>query len=418
MNNRVDLQHLTDNQLTDNLVTWHGREQAAQAAVIAHLIEVERRELHLNRGYSSLFVFCTEALGMTEDVAGTRIGAMRVIRDYPCVLEMLADRRLYLSGIRLLRPHLSSQNADELLQAAAGLSKRELEKLLARRFPKQDVKPSVRKLPQKQQVRQLSTTNTQEAGAPAEPEPAKSTQTSNQNLQQEEITAPTAPVPQPIQTTAAQDRQEQRHNEVTPLSATRYKVTFTASKELIAKLEQAQALLSHAVRKQDIEAVMLRALTLLVETEEKRRFGAPRKRTSHQGEESSATANDSPCPGACQVQDQTSEPAATVPEVDDTKAPSRYIPAAVRREVYERDGHRCTYRSPDGKRCNERRFLEFDHVGTPWSQGGAATAENLTLRCGAHNRWAARQLFGSDYVESRIRESKQLEGEAHAQPTK
>jgi len=113
-------------------------------------LEVERRDLHLQKGYGSLFAFCMNVLGMSEDVAGTRVGAVRVARDYPKVLEMLNHGRLYLSSIRLLKPHLRPDNCEKLLQAAAGLSKRELEKLLARWFPRPDVKPRIRKLPERQ----------------------------------------------------------------------------------------------------------------------------------------------------------------------------------------------------------------------------------------------------------------------------
>ena len=64
-----------------------------------------------------------------------------------------------------------------------------------------------------------------------------------------------------------------RHNDITPLSAKRYKVTFTASEEVVGKFQQARALLSHVVVGNDLEGVIERALTVLIKTEEKRRFG-------------------------------------------------------------------------------------------------------------------------------------------------
>ena len=79
----------------------------------------------------------------------------------------------------------------------------------------------------------------------------------------------------------------------------------------------------------------------------------------------------------------------TTPSAD---ASSRHIPAAVRREVSLRDGNQCGFLGPAG-RCRERAFLEFHHV-QPFADGGRSTAENIQLRCRAHNRYEAELVFG------------------------
>ena len=76
----------------------------------------------------------------------------------------------------------------------------------------------------------------------------------------------------------------------------------------------------------------------------------------------------------------------------------RHIPAAVRRAVLERDGDRCTYMDAYGQRCRETRRLEFHHL-QPFALGGPTTAENLSLRCPAHNALAAEQDFGREFIE-------------------
>jgi hypothetical protein len=76
------------------------------------------------------------------------------------------------------------------------------------------------------------------------------------------------------------------------------------------------------------------------------------------------------------------------------------VSRAVRREVFERDGARCTYVSPDGRRCDGRAFLELDHA-EPRALGGRDTVENLRVRCRAHNQLAAEHSFGREYVEMR-----------------
>jgi hypothetical protein len=46
----------------------------------------------------------------------------------------------------------------------------------------------------------------------------------------------------------------------------------------------------------------------------------------------------------------------------------------------------------DGRRCNERAFVEFHHV-RPWAAGGEASADNIQLRCRRHNDYEARTFF-------------------------
>jgi 5-methylcytosine-specific restriction endonuclease McrA len=80
----------------------------------------------------------------------------------------------------------------------------------------------------------------------------------------------------------------------------------------------------------------------------------------------------------------------------------RYVPAAVRREVYQRDGARCTHVDARGLRCAETRYLELHHL-LPFARNGAHVASNLALRCSAHNALAAEEDFGRDFVVDRRR---------------
>lgn len=67
----------------------------------------------------------------------------------------------------------------------------------------------------------------------------------------------------------------------------------------------------------------------------------------------------------------------------------RYISPALKAEIRERDGGRCTYQDPlTNRRCEAKHFLEFDHI-VPVAHGGRATKENLRLLCRTHNQLAA-----------------------------
>ncbi len=77
---------------------------------------------------------------------------------------------------------------------------------------------------------------------------------------------------------------------------------------------------------------------------------------------------------------------------------SRYIPQAVRDEVYARDGGRCTFVGKKGKRCNCTHDLEFDHI-VPFATGGDNSPDNLRLLCRRHNKLEAERAYGREFMQ-------------------
>ena len=128
------------------------------------------------------------------------------------------------------------------------------------------------------------------------------------------------------------------------------------------KLRYAQDLLRHVVPNGDVAVIVGRALSALIEQLEKQK---------------------------CAATVRPREPRAGA-------SGSRHIPAAVKREVWRRDGGRCMFVGARG-RCNERGFLEFHHL-QPFAAGGGADAQNIELRCRAHNLYEADLFFGADVV--------------------
>jgi 5-methylcytosine-specific restriction endonuclease McrA len=72
---------------------------------------------------------------------------------------------------------------------------------------------------------------------------------------------------------------------------------------------------------------------------------------------------------------------------------SKAIPAAVKREVWIRDGGRCQWPLDGGGICGSTHRLEFDHI-VPRARGGASTVGNIRLCCRIHNQLAARRVLG------------------------
>jgi 5-methylcytosine-specific restriction endonuclease McrA len=79
----------------------------------------------------------------------------------------------------------------------------------------------------------------------------------------------------------------------------------------------------------------------------------------------------------------------------------------VRREVWQRARGRCTFADERGVRCRATAALEFHHEHAH-ALGGPSAASNLTLRCRAHNRFAAEHDFGAEHVAARVARARGL----------
>ena len=90
-------------------------------------------------------------------------------------------------------------------------------------------------------------------------------------------------------------------------------------------------------------------------------------------------------------------------------ASGRTIPRAVRRQVVERDGWQCGYVSPDGRRCESRWQLEFDHI-EPFATGGESTADNVRILCRPHNQLMAERAYGASFMERKRRATEAARG--------
>jgi 5-methylcytosine-specific restriction endonuclease McrA len=95
------------------------------------------------------------------------------------------------------------------------------------------------------------------------------------------------------------------------------------------------------------------------------------------------------------------------------RSSGRLVPAAVRREVWERDGHQCAFVGENGRRCEARRGLECDHI-VPAARGGESSVANVRLLCRAHNQFEAERVFGRDFMEGK-RERARVKSETQAQ---
>ncbi len=142
----MDLRQFADHELLSEVGKLVGSHRELTAKLVAHLGEIEERRLHLLAGYPSMFEFCVRELRMSEGEAFRRLLAARLGRRFPIVHSLLASGAVHLSALELLRERLTEENHAELLGAAIGKSKREVEAMLATRFPRPDAPTRIRPL--------------------------------------------------------------------------------------------------------------------------------------------------------------------------------------------------------------------------------------------------------------------------------
>lgn len=124
--------------LIDALKAAVKREREAMTEVLRYLKEVEKRKLHLNRGHSSLYVFCRRELGYSEMETHLRIQAMRLIRDLPEVETKIDSGELSLTvaaKIQTAARDLPQEQTKELVKQLSGASKRKAEARIAELLP-------------------------------------------------------------------------------------------------------------------------------------------------------------------------------------------------------------------------------------------------------------------------------------------
>ena len=94
---------------------------------------------------------------------------------------------------------------------------------------------------------------------------------------------------------------------------------------------------------------------------------------------------------------KTGSPRKTLAKTD-TRASSRYLPAPIRRAVYERDDGRCTFVDEAGRRCRSRERLEYHHED-PYGRGGGHGPDNIRLLCRPHNVLLAERDYGKAWMD-------------------
>jgi 5-methylcytosine-specific restriction endonuclease McrA len=342
-----------------------GHERTVQVDFLLHLDEFDRRRAYLELGFGSLWDYCLRSLHLREGASGRRIGAMRVLRRFPKLEDALRDGRLCLSMASVLGQVLTDANLEELVARAAYCTKAEVDHLVASLQPRRAPKDGVRKLPVPARVAKSTASPDSTNDGPLPTAPAIA-------APQPETVAPQPLVlaPPPVQAApvgaAPCEPVRARPAEVRPVSENQWSLRVTIDSACKEELETLKALLSHKVPDGDLASVLREAIRCGVEKHGKRKGATPPARKR-------------------QAKVEAAEP-------------RNRILAAVRREVWKRDGGSCTWKSEDGRRCGSRWQVEVDHIRPPLL-GGTSAPDNLRLACRKHNLLHAEQVYGREHID-------------------
>jgi hypothetical protein len=338
----------------DRLAELLRDEQHAMADFLVALAEFDQRRGWIALGHASLFAFLTQRLGLSKAAAYFRVKAAELIQRHPAVIEPLRDGRLCLTTVASLVRVITTDNQAELLPRFFHRSKQEAKAIAAELLPAASP-------PRRTVITAVPASTPRTAAAAAE------TMSQPVFLDEPESTlsAVWQSVSIPVEATPVLW--------VEPLTASERRVHLTVSPAFLEKLEEARLALSHSLPGATVEDVLSAGLDLLLDRDRKRK---------------GLVANPRPAPV-----EAPAEPGAS------------YVPAAVRREVWQRDQGRCQWKLDSGGICGSRLRVEIDHVNLK-CRGARPVAAELRVLCRAHNDLAAREALGDAVMDRYTRKGR------------
>ena len=384
----ISLSVVSNEDLWMKTYSARNREREALDELLELLLEVDRRGLHLERGFSSMFAFLEKGLGYDTGSAYRRWMALRAIRETPSVREQLREGTVTLSAVAMTESHLGQ------VRKLKGISTSERHELF-----------EMIQLKTKQEVEILLAARRQMLGL--------------------------AP--------------ERRADQIRRLDAARTELSFEVGSELMEKLSRLRELFFHRNPGAKLEDLFLFALRTTLKSHDPQERSARRRarETSAGAPRSVSVSRPSVAPqpavgsqfgwvtqpsfvtqrlfGGGAPEEARSDalpprspllrevrpinlisPAPEAPEP--TEDELLHHPAFVllrgrdrprlshseKDAALDRAHHRCEYRDArSGKQCEQTAALEIDHR-VPLSQEGENTAENLQVLCWGHHAWKSR----------------------------
>jgi len=239
------LKHLSNQQLSHDLIAACVRDRRITAWVLAHIAEFDARELYLEAGYKSMHAYCVGVLHFSDSAADKRINAARTARKFPELFQAVFDGRLHLTAVLVLGPRLTPANAVDLIREAEHKTRVQIEELLAARFPRTESLPLVLAMPGQLAPERVAVETTASLASVCDTTPPR------RELAPERVGP---------------------RRKIEPVAKQRFLLNVMIDQETRDLLQRVQDLMSHQISSGDVAEVLKQSLKQQLATLEKRKF--------------------------------------------------------------------------------------------------------------------------------------------------
>ncbi|MFT3917674.1 MAG: hypothetical protein QM704_27405 [Anaeromyxobacteraceae bacterium] len=339
------------------------------------VMDLERAFCEFNCG--SAFEYLTKQLHLCEGTAAGRVSSMRLMRRFPRLEAELESGRLNPTQLLVLGPVITPANFEELVSAAAGLTKEKTKELAVRYQPRAVPADGVRRLPRPVSANAATSTV---AAVPVQVNPSRPDVMDAEalalvaHLATPAAAAPTVPfsLTAPVAAPRLPDR-----GSIEPVAEDDFQLRAHMDGETKRLFDELAGLLANVVP--DRAPARLLAIMVRDSLEAQKRKRGLLKPT------------------------RARKPAPTKEATPGIRQP---VAAGVRRAVLERDGYRCRFGEKEGHRCEATENLTMEHKDGALVTGSSTVDELLTY-CFPHNLYAAFLKFGPEFMLRKIAEARE-----------
>ncbi len=334
--------------------------------------KVDKHKIFYTFGYSSLYSYVSDYLGLSKDVAAIFINVARKTREVPALKEEIKNGTLSVSKARRMTAVLTVENQEHWLHLAKTQSKAILEKEVAKVNPKLAVLTKAQFVHASVEVKEKASIK-------------KIDQVVRVQLQlgvSEKIM---------IKLRRAQDILSQKMKQSVDLEQTLDVMLDTylekedpvkkAERQFIrGKVKKIKSVPGHNIEKEGLDQNAEKA------NPETRDLTTEQFKQDVQVQTSKEVNQEARVQITTQSINQIASQSISQNTHDNTKQQKR-IPfaASIKHQVNLKYQGRCGHTDKQGKRCSQSRFLEIHHM-KPVSQGGSNDIDNLILYCHGHHK--------------------------------
>lgn len=301
----MNLKMLSQPELDQRMKSLAQKEREILHEILEAVKEIDTRKSYLEFGFGSLFEYLVQGIGYSEGSAQRRIDAARLLREIPQMAAKIQSGEIKLSQISLVQKAVREVTKTQSMNVSAAQKMEIVESICHK---------------------------------------------SHAQTQQEVAAFFSLPVVESSQQRVQADES--------------VRVEFTLSKEVFAKIQCAQELLSHVVPTRDL-AVFLEYLSDKVI---KQKTESKRPKSGMTSRKSTATV-----------------------------AVSSSLGVITKKKIFKQQVC-CQWKDPQtGRTCQSKWMLQVDHKHSQWA-GGSHDIKNLQLLCASHNKLKYRQEAGIRYL--------------------